>query len=259
MFRLMYFVLIFFFPPLCFYVMLCCSFFLGTYNVNGQTPKECLNPWLQCTGDPPDMYCVGWVPLLLLFIAPTPFPNSCYTDGHLLLELLAALILFEERNIATHMFSASSPLILKAFAALPFLKVESDFTIKIPGKVWCIDQRKNSFVLLCSFQELDLSKEAFFFNDTPKELEWTKAVSEALHPDAKYALVSHFWLFAAICTPTSYCYVHSNWIMLHWVSVDSLWYSIFSDVVFIMFTVVNIRLGVWFFCVHHFWFIAPNN
>ncbi|KAJ8290193.1 hypothetical protein GJAV_G00009790 [Gymnothorax javanicus] len=72
--------------------------FLGTYNVNGQLPKESLHQWLSCTTEPPDIYCVG-------------------------------------------------------------------------------------------FQELDLSKEAFLFNDTPREQDWRKAVSDGLHPGAKYALV----------------------------------------------------------------------
>ncbi|CAH1115120.1 unnamed protein product [Psylliodes chrysocephalus] len=39
------------------------------------------------------------------------------------------------------------------------------------------------------FQEIDLSKEAFLFNDTPREAEWHKYVTEGVHPKAKYKLV----------------------------------------------------------------------
>ncbi|XP_044277277.1 type II inositol 1,4,5-trisphosphate 5-phosphatase isoform X2 [Varanus komodoensis] len=99
-------------------------FFVGTYNVNGQSPRESLHPWLSQGPVPPDVYCVGWTE----WLAPCPEqcafggPDSCLLDG-------------------------------------------------------------------CSFQELDLSKEAFFFNDTSKEEEWFRAVTESLHPGAKYAKV----------------------------------------------------------------------
>jgi phosphatidylinositol-bisphosphatase len=39
------------------------------------------------------------------------------------------------------------------------------------------------------FQELDLSKEAYVFSESPKEEEWRKLVSVSLHPGAKYKQV----------------------------------------------------------------------
>ena len=39
------------------------------------------------------------------------------------------------------------------------------------------------------FQELDLSKEAFVFNESPREEEWRTAVTASLHPGAKYRKV----------------------------------------------------------------------
>ncbi|XP_014209022.1 inositol polyphosphate 5-phosphatase OCRL-1 [Copidosoma floridanum] len=40
------------------------------------------------------------------------------------------------------------------------------------------------------FQELDLSKEAFLFNDTPREDEWRQVVAKSLHPKASYEQIA---------------------------------------------------------------------
>uniref|UniRef100_A0A6M2DJ32 phosphoinositide 5-phosphatase n=1 Tax=Xenopsylla cheopis TaxID=163159 RepID=A0A6M2DJ32_XENCH len=51
---------------------------------------------------------------------------------------------------------------------------------------WLASDVEPPDVYVIGFQELDLSKEAFLFNDTPREEEWSAAVMRSLHPGAVY-------------------------------------------------------------------------
>lgn len=54
------------------------------------------------------------------------------------------------------------------------------------GEYWLACDPNPPDIYAIGFQELDLSKEAFLFNDTPREEEWFRACNFGLHPKASY-------------------------------------------------------------------------
>lgn len=55
---------------------------------------------------------------------------------------------------------------------------------------WLMSDGSPPHIYAIGFQELDLSKEAFLFNDSVREEEWRAHVEKYLHSDGKYTLVS---------------------------------------------------------------------
>ena len=158
------------------WIHVCFRVFCGTWNVNGQAATCEIHPWLSPASDePPDIYAIGSVRQWYNMMWYTEFAcikNSLLTSSVLCVEPKNGQLSF------VNFFSYRRAVISKCLYVGCWMKILQELYF-----CFC--------ACFCSFQELDLSTNAYIFSGSVREEEWFSKVIDALHKKASYRKV---WL-----------------------------------------------------------------